>query len=186
MELAVWQEVCALLAQPERLWQEFPRRQQTTGESPRQERSTLEGQVGQLRQGVSRLIDSYAEGLIEKTAFEPRVTRLRQRIAHIEAQCAHLASEETLQRELHLIVSRVEDFAAHVGEHLAALAWDKKREIIRTLGRRVEIGVEQVQVVFRVDAVPGESDPEKKSLQLCRGSKAEATGVVDQIMLTQG
>jgi hypothetical protein len=46
----------------------------------------------------------------------------------------------------------------------------KKREIIRALVRRVEVGLEQVQVVFRVDSFPGESDPEKKSLQLCRGS----------------
>jgi site-specific DNA recombinase len=170
LELAVWHEICALLAQPERLRQEFARRQHATGESQRQERSALEAQLGMLRQGVSRLIDSYTEGLIDKAEFEPRVTRLRQRIAHIEAQREDWASEETLQRELHLIVSRLEDFAAQVGCHLDALAWDKKREIIRTLVRRVEIGLEQVQVVFRVEAFPGESDPEKKSLQLCRGS----------------
>src|SRR5262245_36263924 len=46
----------------------------------------LERQVGKLRQGLARLIDSYAEGLIDKQEFEPRVTRLRQRIAHVEAQ----------------------------------------------------------------------------------------------------
>jgi hypothetical protein len=170
LELAVWQEVCALLAHPERLRQEFARRQQATGAGQRQERSALEAQMGQLRQGVARLIDSYTEGLIEKTAFEPRVTRLRQRIAHIEAQCEALASEETLQRELHLIVSRLDDFATQVRGNLDDLAWSKKREIIRALVRRVEIGLEQVQVVFRVDSLPGEVDPEKKSLQLCRGS----------------
>jgi site-specific DNA recombinase len=170
LELAVWHEVCALLAQPERLRQEFERRRQATGESQRQERSALEAQVGKLRQGVSRLIDSYTEGLIDKDEFEPRVTRLRQRIAHIEAQCDALAGEETLERELHLIVSRLDDFAAQVGRHLDDLEWAKKREIIRALVRRVEIGLEQVQVVFRVDSFPGESDPEKKSLQLCRGS----------------
>jgi site-specific DNA recombinase len=38
LELAVWHEVCALLAQPERLRQEFERRRQATGESQRQER----------------------------------------------------------------------------------------------------------------------------------------------------
>jgi site-specific DNA recombinase len=57
LELAVWQEVCTLLAQPERLRHEFERRQQTTGESQRQERSALEAQGGKLRQGLSRLID---------------------------------------------------------------------------------------------------------------------------------
>ena len=68
------------------------------------------------------------------------MTRLRQRIAHIAAQCEALASEATLRRELHLIVSRLDDCAAHVGRHLDELAWEKNREMIRALVRRGEIG----------------------------------------------
>jgi site-specific DNA recombinase len=175
LELAVWQEVCALLWQPERLRQEFERRKQASGEGQRQERSALEDQIGKLRQGVARLIDSYTEGVIEKDEFEPRVTRLRQRIAHIEEQCETLDDEELLQREMHLIVSRLDDFAVQVGRNLDDLEWSKKREIIRALVRRVEVGLEQVQVVFRVDSFPDEADPEKKSLQLCRGSNFPVT-----------
>ena len=171
LELAVWQEVCALLAHPERLAQEFTRRLHTDGQGQRQERTALERQVGKLRQGLARLIDSYAEGLIDKQEFEPRVTRLRQRIAHVEAQCHQLAEAETLQRELQLIVGRVEEFAAQVHQNLEALEWHRKREILRALVRRVEIGLNQVQVVFRVDAFAGEADPEKKSLQLCKECK---------------
>jgi len=170
LELAVWHEVYALLSQPERLRQELERRKQASGEGQRQERSALEEQIGKLRQGVARLIDSDTEGLLEKDEFEPRVTRLRQRIAHIEEQCETLADEELLQREMRLIVSRLDDFAAQVGRNPDDLEWGKKREIIRALVRRVEVGLEHVHVVFRVDAFPGESDPEKKSLQLCRGS----------------
>ena len=176
LELAVWQEVCTLLAHPERLAQEFTRRLQTDGQGPQQERTVLERQAGKLRQGLARLIDSYAEGLIEKQEFEPRVTRLRQRITHVEAQCHQLAEAETLQRELQLIVGRVEEFAAQVQQNLETLAWQRKREILRALVRRVEIGLDQVQVVFRVDAFAGEADPEKKSLQLCKGSTAAALG----------
>jgi len=174
LELAVWHEVCALLSQPERLTHEFERRRQARGEGQRQERGALEAQVSKLRQGLARLIDSYTEGLIEKDEFEPRVTRLRQRMAHIEEQCETLADEELLQREMHLIVSRLDDFAAQMERNLDDLEWAKKREIIRALVRRVEVGLEQVQVVFRVDSFPGESDPEKKSLQLCRGSSQSA------------
>jgi site-specific DNA recombinase len=170
LELAVWQEVCTLLAHPERLAQEFTRRLHADGQGQWQERTALEGQVGKLRQGLARLIDSYAEGLIEKQEFEPRVTRLRQRIMHVEAQCQQLAEAETLQRELQLIVGRLDAFAAQVQQHLDDLAWHRKREIIRALVRRVEIALDQVQVVFRVDDFAGEADPEKKSLQLCRGS----------------
>jgi site-specific DNA recombinase len=176
LELAVWHEVCALLAHPERLTQEFERRQRADGEGQHQERSALEAQVGKLRQGLARLIDSYSEGVIEKSEFEPRVTRLRQRIAHIEEQCQELADKETLQRELHLIVSQLDDFTTRVGRNLDDLEWGKKREVIRALVRRVEIGLEQVQVVFRVDSFQSESAPEKKSLQLCRGSRKPVAG----------
>src|SRR4030095_3782073 len=135
------------------------------------ERTVLERQVGKLRQGLARLIDSYAEGLIDKQEFEPRVTRLRQRITHVEAQCQQLAEAETLQRELQLIIGRAEEFAAQVHQNLDTLEWQRQREILRALVRRVEIGLDQVQVVFRVDALSGEADPGKKSLQLCKRSK---------------
>ena len=174
LELAVWQEVCGLLAHPERLAQEFHRRLHTDGQEPQQERTALERQVGKLRQGVARLIDSYAEGLIDKPEFEPRVTQLRQRIAKMEAQCQQLTEAETLQRELQLIISRVEEFAAQVQHNLEALEWHRQREILRALVRRVEIGLEQIHVVFRVDGFAGEADPEKKSLQLCKRSSFAA------------
>src|SRR5262245_62219974 len=185
LELAVWQEVCALLAHPERLAQEFTRRLHADGQGQRQERTALERQVGKLRQGLARLIDSYAEGLIEKQEFEPRVTRLRQRMPHVEAQCHQLAEAETLQRALQLIVGRVEEFAAQVQQNLETLEWHRTREILRALVRRVEIGLDQVQVVFRVDAFARERDPEKKSLQLCKGSNFSITSAPSKARLCQ-
>jgi site-specific DNA recombinase len=170
LELAVWQEVCAVLAHPERLAQEFTRRLHADGQGQRQERTALEHQVGKLRQGLARLIDSSAEGLLDQQEFEPRVLRLRQRITHVEAQCRQLTEAETLQRELQRIIGRVEEFAAQVHQNLDGLEWPRKREILRALVRRVEIGLDQVQVVFRVDALSGEADPEKKSWQLCKRS----------------
>jgi site-specific DNA recombinase len=176
LELAVWQEVRALLAHPERLAQEFTRRLHADGQGQRQERTALERQGSQLRQGLARLIDSYAEGLIERQEFEPRVTRLRQRITHVETQCQQLAEAETLQRELQLIIGRVEEFAAQVHQNLDALAWHRQREILRALVQRVEIGLDQVRVVFRVEALSGEADLEKKSLQLCKRSSEPLAG----------
>ncbi len=76
--------------------------------------STVEEQMGKLRQGVARFIDSYAEGLIDKDEFEPRITRVRQRLARLEEQRQTLADEAALQGELQLIIGRLEDFAAKV------------------------------------------------------------------------
>ena len=176
LDLAVWQEVCTLLAHPDRLAEEYRWRLEPGGTGSQQERSALEAQVSKLRQGLTRLIDSYAEGLIDKGEFEPRMSRLRQRIAHIDIQCQQLADEETLQSDLHLIIGRLKAFGQKVHHRLDDVEWSEQREIIRALVKRVEIGDEQVQVVFRVEPYLGESAPEKKSLQLCRASNDATLG----------
>ena len=170
LEQAVWQEVCALLAQPARLAEEYRRRLHPARPPQHTTLTTLEAQLGKLRQGLVRLIDSYAEGLLEKHEFEPRISRLRQRIVHLEAQCHQLADEAALQSDLRLIIGRLEDFATQVQEGLAEADWSRKREMIRTLVKRVEVAHDRVQVVFRVEPRPGDPSPEKKSLQDCRGS----------------
>jgi site-specific DNA recombinase len=170
VDLAVWQEVCTLLAHPERLAEEYRRRLQPETHAKRPPLVTVEGQISQLRQGVARLIDSYADGLIDKHEFEPRITRLRQRLARLEEQRQHLADEAASHAELQLIIGRLEDFAAKVHESLEEAAWASKRDLIRTLVKRVEVAQDQVNIVFRVDPYLGDPDPEKKSLQLCRRS----------------
>src|SRR5215475_9146397 len=169
LDLAVWQEVCTLLTHPERLAEEYRRRLQPETRTKRTPLTTVEGQIGKLRPGVARLIDSYAESLIDKSEFEPRITRLRQRLARLEAQRQALADEAALHGELQLIIGRLEDFAAKLHDGLEAADWASKRDLIRALVKRVEVARNEVNVVFRIDPYPGDNNPEKKSLQLCRG-----------------
>jgi len=170
LDLAVWQEVCTLLTHPERLAEEYRRRLQPETRAKRTPLATVEGQIGKLRQGVARLIDSYAEGLIDKGEFEPRVTRLRQRLARLEEQRQALADEAAMQGELQLIIGRLEDFAAKLQDGLEAADWTSQRDLIRALVKRVEVAQGNVNIVFRIDPYQGDNDPEKKSWQLCRGS----------------
>jgi len=135
------------------------------------ELSSLETRMGRLRQGIARLIDSSAEGLIEKGEFEPRVTRRRERLQQIEEQAQHVKAEASLARELTLILGRLDEFAARVktGRHEAD--WLTRREIIRALVKRVEIDQEQVRVVFRVNpptsTSPSFSEQDTQSLPHC-------------------
>jgi site-specific DNA recombinase len=170
LDLAVWQEVCTLLAHPARLAEEYRRRLQPEPHATRTPLATVEVQIGKLRQGVARLIDSYADGLIDKVEFEPRITRLRQRLARLEEQRQVLADEAALQGELQLIIGRLEDFAAKLHDGVEAAAWASKRNLIRALVKRVAVARDDVNIVFRIDPYPNDADPEKKSLQLCRGS----------------
>src|SRR3989442_2985465 len=102
---AVWNEVCKLLEDPSRLEQEY--RQRLLAKEHSTELTGLEASLGRLRQGIARLIDSYAEGMIDKAEFEPRLTRLRERIKQLEAQIRQIQDEAGLGDELQLIPWRV-------------------------------------------------------------------------------
>jgi site-specific DNA recombinase len=167
LEVAVWQQVQELLANPQRLEQEYERR----GQEPKKGQSltTLETQIAKLRRGMGRLIDSYTEGFIDKAEFEPRITQIRARITTLEAQLKQASEEIALQRDLRLIIGRLEDFATQVKTGLNQVDWQTQREIIRTLVKRVEIDQDQVNVVFKVEPAPPTPDPSKDCLQHCTG-----------------
>lgn len=166
LDQAVWHQVCALLEDPQCLKQEYQRRLQT----PRQEDADLaaiQTQVVKVRKGIARLIDGYTAGFIEKQEFEPRIRRLRQRLADLQTQAQQITDQIARQAELQLVISRLEDFATQVRDGLTEADWLTKRELIRTLVKRVEIEKEQVNVVFRVTPVPFDSSPDRGSLQHC-------------------
>jgi site-specific DNA recombinase len=172
LEAAVWEEVRRLLENPQRLEAEYQRRLQPSAADPaEQELTRWEARVGQLRQGLARLIDSYAEGLIEKEEFEPRLKRLRERIEEGEEQRRQLAATQQSQAELRLILGRLEAFAAQVQTGLATAEWATRRELIRTLVKRVEIDPAEVEVVFRVPPGPFEFRPERGVWQHCQRGK---------------
>src|SRR6266851_1967235 len=168
---AVWEEVCRLLSHPERLEQEYRRRLVQEKQTP-DELSSLETRIGRLRQGIARLIDSYAEGLIDKGEFVPRIARMRERLKQIEAQAQQVKDEASLERELTLILGRLDEFAARIKTGLHEADWLTRREIIRALVKRVEIDQDQVRVVFRVNPPPQApqlpSEKDSPSLQHCR------------------
>ena len=156
LDAAVWAEVRGLLEHPQRLADEY-RRRLDAPHPDTADRAATEAQLRKLRQALARLIDSYAEGLIEKSEFEPRIGGLRQRIGALEAQARELADAALLQSELRLVVDRLETFAAQVQDRLATADWAAQRELIRTLVKRVEIDHGQVTVVFRIGS---ELDPQ--------------------------
>ena len=66
---------------------EYQRRLDAVQATPHQlELDALDRQLTKARRAIERLIDSYTEGLIEKTEFEPRLAALRRRTARLEAE----------------------------------------------------------------------------------------------------
>jgi site-specific DNA recombinase len=152
LDAAVWQQVRGLLAQPERLAVEYQRRLTQPHTDPQAaDRASLEGQVRKLRQGIGRLIDAYADGVLEQEEFAPRISRLKERVAKLEAQARQLADQAALQQELTLLIGRLDAFAGTIRERLDTMEWALQRTLIRTLVKRVEIDHEEVNVVFRIN-----------------------------------
>ncbi|ANY85052.1 hypothetical protein BB934_43390 (plasmid) [Microvirga ossetica] len=158
LDEAVWTEVCRLLDDPARVIAEYQRRLDAVQATPhRLELDALGRQRAKARRAIERLIDSYTEGLIEKPEFEPRLAALRRRTARLEAEAkAHQEADEQV-RSLHLVIGKLDLFAALVHDRLAGADWTTRRDIICTLVKRIEVADDVVRVIFRVD--PGVSGP---------------------------
>jgi site-specific DNA recombinase len=173
LDAAVWREVCTLLNHPSRLEQEYRRRLQPQLSGKEADRLRLEAQLGKLRQGLARLIDSYAEGLLDKSEVEPRILRLKERIQKLEQQIQQATKEASLEAELRLIIGHLEDFSAKVKSGVQKADWLSRRDLIRGLVKRVEVDRQQVKIVFRVGPDPFEPGPERGILQHCwRGARS--------------
>jgi site-specific DNA recombinase len=168
LDQAVWKEVHQLLEDPQRLETEYRRRKTGAGKTPRgYDPIQLDAQIGRLRKGIARIIDGYAEGLLTKEEFEPRIKTAKERLARLQEQAKALAEEASLEAELKLVVGKLDEFAAQVKDGLGKQDWLGRREIIRTLVKRVEVEENQVNVVFRVGSRPFVLGPGRGPLQHC-------------------
>ena len=180
LEQALWNEIRTVLEDPERVAAEYQRRLDQARTSPGEagEGADLERRIAVLRRGIGRLIDGYAEGLIERGEFEPRMDGMRRRLAHVETERQRLLADAEAERDLTLLVGRLNEFAEKVHASLDSLDWNGTREIIRAMVRRVEIDGDHVNVVFRVPPPSphgsngrsgGPTPPPNSGWQDCRG-----------------
>jgi site-specific DNA recombinase len=158
LEAAVWDEVCRLLRDPARVVEEYRRRLDALSCGPRRyELDVMARQGDKLRHALGRLIDGYAEGLIAKHEFEPRIAEMRRRIARLNAEMAALRHLEEQTRSLQLVIGKLSVFAEMVHDRLETADWPLRRDIVRTLVKRIEVTDDVVRIVFRVE--PGSSEP---------------------------
>ena len=166
LEEFVWNEVVSLLADPERIEREFNRRLDSSKNEHDDLRPILTQQA-KVRQGIGRLIDSYTEGFVTKEEFEPRIKRFRQSLDFFEKKGKQLTEQANMQKELRLIITCLEEFATNVQDSLLKSNWLTKRDLIRVLVKKIEIGKNEVNVIFRVTPPPFDSGLIGGRLQHC-------------------
>ena len=167
LDKAVWDDACGLLADPDRIRREYEERRsrkRSKGSRPSEQVDKL---IAQVRRGIARLIDAYEDGLLEKNEFEPRVRESKTRLARLEKEAAAATKRETEDAELSAAIGQLEAFAARIRTGLQDADWQTRREILRALIKRVEVGPETIKIVYKVRPRPFEPGPERGSSQHC-------------------
>jgi site-specific DNA recombinase len=166
LEDAVWAQVLDLLQNPARLQSEYERRLKSKSKD---DPAKLESERKGVQNKIARMIDSYADGLITKAEFEPRVKRAKSQLKAIEDRARKLSEEDQSSQQLQLLMVRIDEFTAKLKGKLVDIDWDTKRAITRSVVRRIEIDQDEVNVVFRVTSFPFELAPSgAKGSQHCR------------------
>jgi site-specific DNA recombinase len=153
LDAAVWADVCQLLQNPKALREEFERRF-SGDEEPDLDLGQLDKQIKSVQRGISRLIDAYEEGLLEKTEFEPRAARARERLTRLQREAATAQDRAAQRKELRQVLGQLEDFAAQVRRGLERAEFAKQREIIRCLVKAIKIEEEHIRITYRVSPRP--------------------------------
>jgi site-specific DNA recombinase len=169
LEMTVWSELSKLLTDPQRVELEHQDRHKNGALLDNLE--TLRSQKAKLEHAVERLIDSFAEGLIEKDQFASRMARTKSRIADLDTRINAYAGDLNRRDHLRLATNRLRELAATVGPELGSADWQRKREIIRTVVQRIDIDTEVIKIVFRVNQNPRASDSDAIAVTVPRPSK---------------
>lgn len=146
VEKAVWGKVVHLLENPGNLHKEYARRLSSNPDDA----TTLKGEQTRLTNAIARMIDSYADGLIEKREFEPRIKKMKAKLSQVEHQIARASELAESDRQLRLLIVQLEDFSSRVISNLQSVDWDTKRNVIRALVKSINVSRHSVNVTFRI------------------------------------
>jgi site-specific DNA recombinase len=169
LEMTVWSETTKLLMDPQRVELEHQDRNKNGALLDNLE--TLRSQKAKLEHAVERLIDSFAEGLIEKDQFASRLTRTKNRIADLDTRIKTYAGDLDQREHLRLATNRLRELAATVGPELGSADWQRRREIIRTVVRRIDIDTDVIKIVFRINQNDRAADSSAIAITVPRPSK---------------
>jgi len=176
LEEAVWEDVSDLLRDPERIQKEYQRRltnDDQSGLALKQNEIT----INKVKRAIARLIDAYQDDLVSKKEFEPRVRQNKIKLAQLQEEQAKLKTRTNEQKDLQSVINHLDEFANQLTDGIEKLSWSDKREVIRALVKRVEVGKEEVRVVYKIGQLPFVLGPASgASLQRCWRSDHSSLG----------
>jgi site-specific DNA recombinase len=119
LDEAVWEDVCDLLRDPERIQSEYRRR--LSGDNDNSSLALKQNQtsINKLKRSIARLIDAYGDDLLTKEEFQPRIEQSRNRLAQLESEQLKLQTHVREQDELRCVIQHLDQFSRQLSDNLA-------------------------------------------------------------------
>jgi len=156
LDALVWQDLCALLSEPEPLAMAVARAH--GGSWLPQEllarRETLQRGQAHLRQQLERLTDAYLRAVVPLDEYERRRRDLERRVQALAGQEELLRSNAARQQKLAGVVASLEAFRARVQRGLAEASFEQRRQLVLLLVDRVIVKDAEVEIRYVLPTAP--------------------------------
>jgi site-specific DNA recombinase len=150
LDTLVWEDLCALLREPEPLAAALARAH--GGAWLPQEllarREVLRRGQASLHQQIERLTDAYLRAIIPLDEYERRRHDLEQRIQALAGQEEQLRSDAARQQQLAGVAASVEAFRTRVQHGLATATFEQRRQLVLLLIDRVVVTDADVEIRY--------------------------------------
>lgn len=164
LEETIWNDACELLADPERLRAELQRRQQATPTAT-DDRTSLRKSIAGLKRQLARLMNMYEAGFLDKNEFTARAQRVKDRLTREQRADAEQRQADAQSHENQSLLSDFEQIASQLKTRIDNADFTTKRTILTLLIKRIEIGAEQIHIVYKVQPRPFAPSPNRGCLQ---------------------
>jgi len=94
--------------------------------------------------------------------------RAKNRLADFDAKIASQGADDDRRAHIASAMSRLAELSSHVQSELKKANWATKREIIRAVVQRIEIGPTNIAIVFRLPSETGHRGVEPIVVKLSR------------------
>jgi site-specific DNA recombinase len=152
----VWQDLCAVLTEPEHLAAALARAQGGAWlpQELQARQTTVRQALAQFDRQQQRLLDAYLGEVLELAEFERKRQELDRQRAGLEAQQRQLAALAQQRLELSAVAASLENFCAQVRTGLTQATFAERRTLVELLIDRVVVTDDEVEIRYAIPTAP--------------------------------
>ena len=152
LESEVWAQLCVLLRDPNRIRDEYNRREhEPQYESNKQK---LEKELVAIQSRIDRLIDVFEEGALERTEFLKRTSLLRTTKERLSYELMQLQKHQHMTQNYEAAENTLAYLLGQVRKGLESADWELKRTLVKLLVKQIEVYEAEIRIIFKIPPAP--------------------------------